>query len=140
MRTQEQIIAEQKHTIDVLTKAEATSTRNYEDAFRVKELLEKDKQFLKSELTMIQTRYVEATRLSELDRSKLLENEGKIKELTDQLLSYQLNARTMLDEKMTKEMNKIRSVLFVILSDQVYYLTRFLIWRIETTLRKKSNR
>lgn len=96
--------------MQILTHSENTARRTAEDAERVKELLQLDKAHLQQEVRALESRFDEKCRSAEHSHSQCLALEVKVAQLTDQLLSLQLTARSGFDERMDKEIQRLRWV------------------------------
>ena len=100
--------------MQILTTSENAARRAAEDAERVKDLLTLDKSYLQQENRAWQAKYEEKSRSVEAGQSQSLALELKVAQLTDQLLSLQLTARTGFDERMDKEIQRLRFVSYTI--------------------------
>ena len=98
--------------MQILTTSENAARRAAEDAERVKDLLTLDKSYLQQENRAWQAKYEEKSRAVEAGQSQSLALELKVAQLTDQLLSLQLTARTGFDERMDKEIQRLRCVIY----------------------------
>ena len=94
--------------VQALTISESTARRNYEDANRVKDMLQLDKNYLQQEMRATEKQLEDKTRVSEAYHSQCLAFEVKVAQLTDQLLTLQLTARSGFDERMDKEIQRLR--------------------------------
>lgn len=79
-----------------------------EDANKTRDLLQLDKNYLQQEMRGLQRQLDEQIRSCENYRSNCLSLEAKIVQLTDQLLSTQLSARGGFDDRMEKEIQRLR--------------------------------
>eukprot|EP01038_Epipyxis_sp_PR26KG_P012270 gene12270-16453_t len=104
----ESIIDQQRHALTLLSESEGLAKANTHDNMKLKELLEMDKNFLQSELKLKDMRYEEKSRALEQLESKNISLELKVSQLTDQLLTLQLNARSGFDERMERELMRIK--------------------------------
>lgn len=94
--------------VQALTISENNARKNFEDVNRVKEMLNLDKNYLQQEMHAIEKQLEDKTRLSETYHSQCLALEVKVAQLTDQLLTLQLTARSGFDERMDKEIQRLR--------------------------------
>eukprot|EP01032_Pedospumella_encystans_P010921 gene10921-12742_t len=101
-------LGHQGKAVQILTTSENAARRAAEDAERVKDLLTLDKSYLQQENRAWQAKYEEKSRAVEAGQSQSLALELKVAQLTDQLLSLQLTARTGFDERMDKEIQRLR--------------------------------
>lgn len=101
-------LEQQGKAVQILTHSENTARRTAEDAERVKELLQLDKAHLQQAVRALESRYDEKCRSAEHSHSQCLALEVKVAQLTDQLLSLQLTARSGFDERMDKEIQRLR--------------------------------
>ena len=101
-------VEQQKLTIQALTLSDGATLRNMEDASKARDLLQLDKAYLQQEVRGLQRLLEEQTRSCEAHRSQCLSLEAKVSQLTDQLLSSQLTARGGFDDRMEKEVQRLR--------------------------------
>jgi hypothetical protein len=94
--------------LQILTQSENAARKASEDAERSKELLTMDKAYLQQEVRTLEGRYNDKTRAAEASHSQCLALEVKVAQLTDQLLTLQLTARSGFDERMDKEIQRLR--------------------------------
>jgi hypothetical protein len=94
--------------VQVLTSSENSARRTCEDMERVKELLTLDKNYLQQEMRSLESRYEDKNREAIASHSQCLALEVKVAQLTDQLLTLQLSARSGFDERMDKEIQRLR--------------------------------
>jgi len=106
--------------VQILTSSENAARRAAEDAERVKDLLSLDKNYLQQEKHALQARYEDKCRVLESSQAQALALELKVAQLTDQLLSLQLNARTGFDERMDKEIQRLRYEHIIIVSAYIW--------------------
>ncbi|KAJ1400605.1 hypothetical protein B484DRAFT_458140, partial [Ochromonadaceae sp. CCMP2298] len=99
---------QQAKAVRVLTMSEEASRKLAADAGRVKELLVMDKTHLQQELSSMEGRCEDRRRGQDTARSHSASLEAKVAQLTDQLLSLQLSARSGFDDRMDKELQRIR--------------------------------
>ena len=67
-----------------------------------------DKAYLQNELRAAEGRASERARSAEEAMSRALAAEIKVSQLTDQLVNLQLHARSEFDERMEKDINRLR--------------------------------
>lgn len=79
-----------------------------EDASKTRDLLQLDKNYLQQEIRGIQRQLDEQIRVCENYKSTCLSLEGKVRQLTDQLLSTQLSVRDGYDNRIEKEIQRLR--------------------------------
>lgn len=94
--------------MNTLSESEKRARQNSADSERAKELMALDKAHLLNELRAAESKATDRARASEEATSRALAAEIKVAQLTDQLVSLQLRARTEFDERMEKEINKLR--------------------------------
>lgn len=94
--------------MQILTQSENAARKASEDTERSRELLALDKSYLQQELRAMESRYNDKCRAAESSHSQSLALEVKVAQLTDQLLTLQLTARTGFDERMDKEVQRLR--------------------------------
>ena len=78
------------------------------DSERSKEMLSMDKTYLQSELRQSEMRSEDRARQLDASVSKALGLEVKVSQLTDQLLTLQLSVRNGFDDRMDKEVHRLR--------------------------------
>jgi len=101
-------VQQQRDALQALTLSEQASRSQAADSDKLREILALDKAFLQQELRQCETRCDEKARQAESEHSKLLSQELKVAQLTDQLLTLQLTARSGFDERMEREMHRLR--------------------------------
>jgi len=79
-----------------------------EDASKSRDLLQLDKNYLQQEIRGIQRQLDDQIHSCEVYRSQCLSLESKVGQLTDQLLSTQLSTRGGYDDRMEKEIQRLR--------------------------------
>lgn len=112
----------QGQAVQILTSSENAARRAAEDAERVRDLLSLDKSHLQQENRALQARYEDKCRALEGSQAQALALELKVAQLTDQLLTLQLTARTGFDDRMDKEIQRLRYVRALYESCVVYLL------------------
>lgn len=101
-------IEKQGSAVTSLTESEHNARMAAEDAVRVRDLLQLDKSFLQQEKANAEGKAEHHVRVSEAATSKVLALELKVSQLTDQLLTMQLNERNGFDLRLEKEMVRLR--------------------------------
>jgi hypothetical protein len=99
----------QAKAVRTLTSAEEVARKGAADAYRVKELLVLDKVQLQQELSSSEARAEDRRRGGDAARSQVASLEAKVGQLTDQLLTLQLSARSGFDDRLDKELQRMRS-------------------------------
>lgn len=99
---------QQSDLVKALSNSEQEARNALRDSERIKEMLQMDKTFLQQEQRSLESRLNEQQREREHSVSKALALEVKLGQLTDQLLSLQLNARNGFDERMDKEITRLK--------------------------------
>ena len=99
---------QQGKAVQVLTLSENAARRAAEDAERGRELLVQDKAYLQQEVRTLEGRFDEKSRAHDASHSQCLSLQVKVAQLTDQLLTLQLSARSGFDERMDKEIQRLR--------------------------------
>ena len=99
---------QQSNALESLRRSEDSARKTADDSTRVKDLLQLDKSHLQQELRAAQSRLDEQTRTADAKQSQVLALEVKVAQLTDQLLTLQLTARSGFDERMDKEIQRLR--------------------------------
>ena len=94
--------------MQILTASENAARRASEDAERARQLIALDKAHLQQELATMESRFNDKNRAAEASHSQCLALEVKVAQLTDQLLALQLTARSGFDERMDKEIQRLR--------------------------------
>lgn len=79
-----------------------------EDISKTRDLLQLDKNYLQQEINGLQRQVDEQIRSCENYRSQCLSLEAKVIQLTDQLLSIQLSSRNGFDDRIEKEIQRLR--------------------------------
>lgn len=98
----------QATALATLTVSEQSSRSAERDAVRAKELLAMDKAYLSQELRAAEARANEAAKSADTNGNKVVSLEMKVQQLSDQLLNSQLDARTGVEERITKETERLR--------------------------------
>lgn len=101
-------LEQQGKAVQILTQSENAARRASEDAIRTRELLTLDKAHLQQEVRTMESKYNDKCRAAEASHSQCLALEVKVAQLTDQLLTLQLTARSGFDERMDKEIQRLR--------------------------------
>lgn len=101
-------MAQQAEAVKVLRESEAECKRTAQDSARVKDLLQLDKEHLQNELRSVQQQYDERCRAHDECHAQKLALDVKVAQLTDQILTLQLTARSGFDERMEKEVARLR--------------------------------
>jgi hypothetical protein len=101
-------LEQQGKAVTILTQSENAARRASEDAVRTRELLTLDMAHQQQEVRTMESRYNDQCRAAEASHSKCLALEVKVAQLTDQLLTLQLTARSGFDERMDKEIQRLR--------------------------------
>ena len=91
-----------------LASSEKRAQENAIDCERAKELMALDKAYLQNELRAAESRVSERARAAEEALSRALAADIKVTQLTDQLVTLQLRARSEFDERMDKDINRLR--------------------------------
>ncbi|KAJ1429024.1 hypothetical protein B484DRAFT_419235 [Ochromonadaceae sp. CCMP2298] len=94
--------------VECLAQSEAEARRVAADVERVRELLVQDKAHLQQEGRLLQSRVDEKSREAREGRASAAALETKLAQLTDQLLTLQLSARSGFDQRMEQELGRIR--------------------------------
>ena len=101
-------LEQQNSALAALSKSEDTAQKNSRDHQKMREMLELDKKHLEKEVRDTQHLLQEQEKIAESHRSQCLSLEVKVAQLTDQLLTLQLTARSGFDERMEREMQRLR--------------------------------
>ncbi len=94
--------------LTALRDSEQSARRAAEDSTRLRDLLALDKTFLQQEVRGLEAKVDERVRAAEIASSKALSLDLRVAQLTDQLLTLQLNARSGFDDRMEKEVLRLR--------------------------------
>lgn len=94
--------------LSALTDSEQSARRAAEDSTRLRDLLALDKAFLQQEARSLEAKLDEKVRVAEIASSKALSLDLRVAQLTDQLLTLQLNARSGFDDRLEREVLRLR--------------------------------
>lgn len=98
----------QQQQLLILTQSEKDARAGERDSERARELLVLDKSFLTQQLTNTESQRDANARAYEAAVSKALGLELKVTQLSDQLLNQQLAGRSGFDERMDRELTRLR--------------------------------
>jgi progesterone-induced-blocking factor 1 len=99
---------QQGKAIAVLTRDEQAARESAGESERARELLALDKTFLQQELRNAEARADEKCRLADNHASKVVSLELKVAQLTDQLMAIRITAQSDADQRMEREMQRLR--------------------------------
>lgn len=99
---------QQSKSLERISSGDLQQKKSVEDLERVNSLLLLDKQHLNNELELLRDRVNSLNREAEADRARALALDIKNAQLTDQVLTLQLTARSGFDERMESELKRIR--------------------------------
>ena len=102
-------VEEQSRLLQTLTTKERRHSDELADMAKAKDMLSMDKAFLQRELGEVTAAAHEHSRKVESQQMHIDKLEAKILDLTDQLVNVQMATRTAFDERMEKEVNRLRS-------------------------------
>lgn len=100
--------AQQSQQLVILSQSEKDARAAERDSERSRELLVLDKAFLTQQLGNAETQRDQQTRVAETATARALALELKASQLGDQLLSQQMQGRTGFDERMDRELARLR--------------------------------
>lgn len=99
---------QQAAAVAALQQSEDAARKAADDSTRLKDMLQMDKTHLQQEVRGLESRLDEKSRAADNSHAQALALEVKVAQLTDQLLTLQLTARSGFDERMDKEVQRLR--------------------------------
>ena len=101
-------LSQQKEALRVLSDSEAKLKASVTDLERLRDMLQLDKSYLQQQLLEVTAKYDDAMRKADTHHSAAQSLELKVQQLTDQMLEMQLLNSSSFNERLEKEMKRIR--------------------------------